>query len=63
MMPSEKVNPKKYSLTGIFTSIVRFSILLLLIGMAILSHQKSGVSGIHFKHPLDFGYTANNKSS
>lgn len=62
MMPSAKVNQKKYSLTGIFTSIVCFLILLFLIGMAILSHQKSGVSGIHFKHPLDFGYTANNKS-
>lgn len=62
MMRSEKVNQRKYSLTGIFTSIVCFSILLSLIGMAILSHQKSGVSRIHFKHPLDFGYTTNNKS-
>lgn len=61
-MPSAKLNQKKYSLTGIFTSIVCFSILLFLIGMAILSHQKSGASGIHFNHPLDFGYTTNNKS-
>jgi hypothetical protein len=61
-MPSAKVSPKKHTLTGMLTSIVCFSFLLLIIGMAILLYQKSGVGGIYFNHPLDFGYSVNNKS-
>lgn len=62
-MPGTKVKPNKYTLIRIMISIVCFLILFLLIGMAILSHQKSGVSEMYFKHPLDFGHSVNKSPS